>query len=242
VKSTATLLVELAVLTLVCAFAAPVAVPRQAPTAQAQIPPTQEATGTIASIDQTCAIFVLLQQAGRKKTEITFALNPEQAPWTHEPDGCSFVSLGGKIMLVKPGSRLSVRSSELHGSKLVNWVVVLGARSSGRCEGQGGAGRTSGTIYQAGCDGVGDLMCIHCPHPPYPEWARKARLAGIVILKIVILPDGSVSDSEVVQSLDKNLDESATKTVRKWRFKPAAGPEGSPVAVSVPVEINFNVL
>jgi hypothetical protein len=60
VKSPAALLLDLIVLILASAFAAPAAGHEQAPKADAQNQPTKEAVGTIASLDNACSSFVLL--------------------------------------------------------------------------------------------------------------------------------------------------------------------------------------
>ena len=38
------------------------------------------------------------------------------------------------------------------------------------------------------------------------------------------------------------LDEKAQEAVRRWRFKPTLGPDGTSVAVKTEIEINFKLL
>ena len=41
--------------------------------------------------------------------------------------------------------------------------------------------------------------------------------------------------------LFRSLEEKAVEAVRGWRFKPAIGPNGKPVATLVPVEVTFRL-
>jgi TonB family protein len=37
------------------------------------------------------------------------------------------------------------------------------------------------------------------------------------------------------------LEEKAIEAVRSWRFRPAVGPDGHPVATMVPIEVTFRL-
>jgi TonB family protein len=63
-----------------------------------------------------------------------------------------------------------------------------------------------------------------------------------VTLQVVVLPDGSATNIEVVKGVGLGLDEKAVEAVRTWKFKPALGPNGTPVATVVPVEVSFRLL
>jgi TonB family protein len=69
--------------------------------------------------------------------------------------------------------------------------------------------------------------------PEYPETLRQLRIGGIVRLKIIISPQGSV---EAVALLGGNpiLSEAATKAVRHWIY--AAGPARSTLIVTIPFD------
>jgi TonB family protein len=45
----------------------------------------------------------------------------------------------------------------------------------------------------------------------------------------------------VEKGLDFGLTEQAIAAVRKWRFKPATGPDGKPAAVRIRVEVQFHL-
>src|SRR5258706_15151306 len=68
----------------------------------------------------------------------------------------------------------------------------------------------------------------------YTPEARAAGIQGIVMLEAIVLPNGTVGDVKVIQSLDTKfgLDNQAVKAAKQWRFKPGAK-DGEPVAVRV---------
>ena len=86
------------------------------------------------------------------------------------------------------------------------------------------------------------LMSLACPGPRYTWEARDAKLTGFVLLEITITPEGRPRDILLLRRLGKGLDEAAIDAVRTWVFKPATDPDGNPVAVRVPVEVNFRLL
>jgi TonB family protein len=77
--------------------------------------------------------------------------------------------------------------------------------------------------------------------PEYSEEARKAKIAGTVLLFIVVNPDGRASNLRVVRSLEPSLDQKAIEAVAKWRFRPGAK-DGMPVPVQATIEVNFRLL
>src|SRR5208282_3426485 len=67
--------------------------------------PFKEVTGTIASVDEKCSSFVLVQQPESSKTEITFT--PwQRVPWIHDLGGCAIVSPNESRLVLKPGTRI----------------------------------------------------------------------------------------------------------------------------------------
>jgi TonB family protein len=76
--------------------------------------------------------------------------------------------------------------------------------------------------------------------PAYTEKARRAHYEGTVVLMIVVGADGSVPEAVVVRPLGLGLDESALRTVRGWKFKPATR-DGKPVAVRLVMEVTFRL-
>jgi TonB family protein len=93
--------------------------------------------------------------------------------------------------------------------------------------------------YTAGIGGIGVPICIACGEPSYSDKARSAKISGIVVLHLIITAEGRAANIQVQRSPGYGLDEKAVKAVRKWRFKPAVGLEGKPVAVWTDIEVNF---
>lgn len=74
----------------------------------------------------------------------------------------------------------------------------------------------------------------------YPELARKAGMEGLVVVKVVVEPDGSVSAPQVIRSAGDLLDGAAVDAVMKLRFKPGKQ-RGQPVRVSFAVPVRFRL-
>jgi len=117
----------------------------------------------------------------------------------------------------------------------------IGSGSGGGL-GPGSGGGTGGGAFRPGTGGVGYPSCLYCPEPQYSEDARKAKFQGIVVLSVIIQPDGHATNIQVVKGAGLGLDEKAIDAVRTWRFKPAVGPNGTPVATITPIEVNFRLL
>jgi periplasmic protein TonB len=117
----------------------------------------------------------------------------------------------------------------------------IGSGSGGGL-GPGYGGGTGGGAFRPGTGGVGYPACLYCPEPQYSEDARKAKFQGIVVLQVIIQPDGHATNIQVVKGAGLGLDEKAIEAVRTWRFKPAIGPNGTPVATITPIEVNFRLL
>jgi len=83
-------------------------------------------------------------------------------------------------------------------------------------------------------------MLIFRPSPPYPNDAKLAKLQGAVVLEVMIAADGTVRDDKVINSLDKELDDIALKTVKRWKFLPALK-AGKPVESKSTVSVNFKL-
>lgn len=96
---------------------------------------------------------------------------------------------------------------------------------------------------RSGENGVGKTTCEYCPRPAYSRHAREAKLEGEVDLDVLVLPTGRASRTQikVLKTLGMGLDEQAIKTVRTWRFKPAIGPDGKPVAAWTEIQMRFEL-
>jgi periplasmic protein TonB len=107
--------------------------------------------------------------------------------------------------------------------------------------GPGSGGGTGGGVYQLG-SGVTTPVPIFQPTPQYTSDAMRARVQGIAVVSCVVRPDGTVTDVDVVRSLDSSfgLDEEAIKAAKRWRFKPGTL-RGEAVSVRVVIEMSFTL-
>ena len=78
--------------------------------------------------------------------------------------------------------------------------------------------------------------------PQYTSDAMRAKIQGAVLLQCTVRPDGSVTDIQVVRSLDPTfgLDQEAIKAARQWRFAPGTR-MGQPVSVQITIELTFTL-
>jgi TonB family protein len=88
---------------------------------------------------------------------------------------------------------------------------------------------------------ISEPDCIICPSPQFSDDAVKAKFEGTVGVRVRIEPDGTASVISVFHGLPCGLTGQAVAAVNGWKFKPATGPDGTPVAVEMPVEITFRL-
>ncbi len=122
-----------------------------------------------------------------------------------------------------------------------NGIGVGGGIGSGRGPGvgPGEGGGYGGGIYRVG-NGVSPPRPIYDPEPDYSEEARKAKYQGVVVLAVVVGPDGKAHDPRVQRSLGMGLDEKAMEKIKEWKFEPAKK-DGRAVAVLVSIEVSFHL-
>ena len=73
----------------------------------------------------------------------------------------------------------------------------------------------------------------------YPAAAQKAGIEGRVIVSFIVEPNGSVSNVEIVRSVDTDLDQEALRVVRQMpKWKPGKQ-DGSTVRVKFHLPIKF---
>ena len=82
---------------------------------------------------------------------------------------------------------------------------------------------------------------LNNPKPPYPSVAFQMRIQGTVMLKALVLPDGTCGDVVLARSSGNSLlDESALKTVAQWKFTPAKS-QGKDISQWVSIPITFSI-
>lgn len=108
----------------------------------------------------------------------------------------------------------------------------------------GGGGTRAGGGDGSGGDGSGGARVAYGqnPLPPYPLVARRMGMEGVVLLEVVVAPDGRPADVRIARSSGHAmLDDSAVRTVReRWRFVPARR-DGAAVESRVTVPIRFRL-
>lgn len=75
--------------------------------------------------------------------------------------------------------------------------------------------------------------------PAYPHEARAAGKTGTVVLKVIILADGSVADVEVMRG-EEPFVSAAVDAVKTWKYEPARH-RGQPITVYRIVRIPFKL-
>ena len=124
--------------------------------------------------------------------------------------------------------------------------AAAGAAGAGGAAGAvaGGGGTGAGGGDGSGGDGSGGARVAYGqnPLPPYPLVARRLELEGVVVLDVLVAPDGSAADVRIARSSGHQpLDDSAVRTVReRWRFIPARR-DGAAVESRVTVPIRFRL-
>lgn len=86
--------------------------------------------------------------------------------------------------------------------------------------------------------------CRYCPNPDYPDEARKAKISSAkVLLQVSVLESGDVDpqDIRVLKDPGNGFADKAISAVKGWKMKPATLSDGTPVKISVPVEVSFRM-
>jgi TonB family protein len=69
-----------------------------------------------------------------------------------------------------------------------------------------------------GSSGLLRLNTTYAPLPPYPESTRKKKRQGLVVVEVVVSPEGKVQEHLVHESFDEDAARSVVETLRTWRF------------------------
>jgi periplasmic protein TonB len=76
--------------------------------------------------------------------------------------------------------------------------------------------------------------------PEYPEIARLSQMQGTVIVKVLVGPDGSVLDAQIIQSVHPLLDREALRAARQTRWNPGRQRD-NPVQAWMALPYNFTL-
>lgn len=119
-----------------------------------------------------------------------------------------------------------------------------GASSGGSSSGKGAGGNAHGVAGGEGDTGSSarfDADYLRNPPPPYPPMSRRMGETGKVLLRVLVNADGTAANVELkTSSGSSRLDDSALRTVRRWRFVPAKRGD-TPVQSWVVVPIIFKL-
>ena len=77
--------------------------------------------------------------------------------------------------------------------------------------------------------------------PAYTEEARAEKIAGTVLLHVVIDVNGLATDIKLLKGVGFGLDEKAVEAINQWKFQPGTQ-DGVPVPVEATIEVNFRLL
>ncbi len=135
---------------------------------------------------------------------------------------------------------------KMTGTTLSNTMGGITENNNGAQPGSGnGSGAGTGHGMGSGYGIASTNALDHTPslvqfkNPEYPIEARKEGIQGIVVLKVLIEPDGKIKDVRIIQSIPQ-LDRAAVDAVRAWRFT-AITSHGNPVYVWMIIPIRFRL-
>ena len=74
----------------------------------------------------------------------------------------------------------------------------------------------------------------------YPESAREEGIQGKVIVKLIVDEKGNVSSTEVVQSVNKELDKAAITAIKKTKFTPSMT-DNKPLKCEIAIPVKFKL-
>ena len=123
---------------------------------------------------------------------------------------------------------------------------IGGGEGIGTGEGQGWGvgpgygGGSGGGAYSPGGYDVEPRLVFEPPEPPYPESARRRRIAGEVMLQVLVKLDGSTEVLGVIKSGCRACVETARKHALLYRWKPALK-DGEPVEAVGVISVTFGL-
>ena len=103
----------------------------------------------------------------------------------------------------------------------------------------GSGGNIGGGVRRIGGGGSAPQLIFQV-EPEFSEEARKAKVAGNVLVTLIVDAAGHPQRVRVLRGIGMGLDEKAVEAVRQYRFKPAME-GGKPVPVEVNIDVNFQI-
>jgi protein TonB len=135
--------------------------------------------------------------------------------------------------------QIGVANSPIVGMSMGNGKGTGLGSGTGSGLGPGSGGNTGGGVRHIG-GGVSAPVLVTQVDPEFSEEARKAKVAGIVVVNLIVDQNGLPKNVRVVQGIGMGLNEKAVEAVKQYKFKPAME-NGKPVAVEMNIEVNFQI-
>ena len=105
--------------------------------------------------------------------------------------------------------------------------------------GPGSGGNYGGGLRTVG-GGVSSPVVIFKVDPEFSEEARRAKFMGVVLVNLIVDPQGRPQNVHVLRGVGMGLDQKAVAAVQQYKFRPAME-KGKPVAVELNVEVDFQI-
>lgn len=166
---------------------------------------------------------------------------PPKAPPIQEPKIAiqPTVEVQKDVKMASSIPQVGVPNSPLVGMSMGNGSGTGLGSGSGSGIGPGSGGNIGGGVRRVG-GGVSAPQLIYQVEPEFSEEARKAKVAGNVLVTLIVDTNGKPQRVRVLRGIGMGLDEKAVEAVRQYKFKPAmAG--GQPVMVEVNIDVNFQI-
>ncbi|MGB6686223.1 MAG: energy transducer TonB [Terracidiphilus sp.] len=89
-------------------------------------------------------------------------------------------------------------------------------------------------------DALHPPIALYGVRPEYPRRARKQRMRGVVEISFTVTRSGLPADLEILRHAARDLDESALRALRRFRFQPATM-AGEPVPAHVTIDVTYRL-
>lgn len=97
-------------------------------------------------------------------------------------------------------------------------------------------------VYVPGVGGIGQPVCSYCPMPDLLRFGNNAH-AHLLMIGFTVEANGSVTGASIlVSSGVAAADKSVLRAAKSWRFRPAPGPAGKPVATRMIAQVDLRPL
>ncbi|HEY4379555.1 MAG TPA: TonB family protein, partial [Acidobacteriaceae bacterium] len=163
---------------------------------------------------------------------------PLEQPKIRMPDATIEVQKDLK-MATNNMPNLGMPNSPLVGTSMGNGTGSGIGSGNGAGLGPGSGGGYGGGLRKIG-GGVSTPVVIFKVDPEFSEEARRAKFMGVVLVNLIVDPQGRPQNVHVLRGAGMGLDGKAVDAVKQYKFRPAME-NGKPVAVELNVEVQFQI-